>query len=165
MQKVEWESALPYEERQELASLFECMGDTVTLSSVGLLIWEEIQRPSALVPYLSRLAIDDLQKIRSIEECKPLPYIQRVAKDSVQLENAKHEVFGNDLFWLKPGQHTRDRYLVSVEEWRLLVWRMTDHKEYDDLLNKNRTTDVAKRICEDRRSKYEPFFRLDIHEN
>lgn len=161
---ADWEQAIPFEDRQVYASLFEQDGDAVTLSSVGFLMLEELRQPRALVPFLSRKAIDDLAKVRAIEGCKPLAFLSRVAKDRPQLENARHEVFGKDLFWLKPGNHTRDRYLVCVEGWRLLVWRIADHDEYDEMLERHRKTDQGKRITDDRRSAYEPFFRMDIHE-
>jgi putative CRISPR-associated protein (TIGR02619 family) len=160
----DWERAVSYEDRQAYASLFERVGDDVTLSPVGFLVLEELRQPRALVPFLSRRAIDDLIKVRAIEGCKPLAFLSRVAKDRSQLESAKHEAFGSGLFWLKPGNHTRDRYLVSVEGWRLLVWRIVDHDEYDDMLERHRKADQGKRIMDDRRSVYEPFFRMDIHE-
>jgi putative CRISPR-associated protein (TIGR02619 family) len=160
----DWERAVSYEDRQAYTSLFERVNDSVTLSPVGFLVLEELRQPRALVPFLSRKAIDDLAKVRAIEGCKPLVFLSRVAKDRSQLESAKHEAFGNGLFWLKPGNHTRDRYLVSVEGWRLLVWRMTDHDEYDDMLDRQRKSDRGKGIMDDRRNTYEPFFRMDIHE-
>jgi len=160
----EWERAVSFEDRQVYASLFEHIGQDVTLSPVGFLVLEELRQPRALVPFLSRKAIDDLGKVRAIEGCKPLAFLPRVAKDRPQLESARHEAFGQGLFWLKPGSHTRDRYLVSVEGWRLLVWRIVDHDEYDDMLERHRKSDQGKRITDDRRNAYEPFFRMDIHE-
>jgi putative CRISPR-associated protein (TIGR02619 family) len=160
----DWERAVSYEDRRVYASLFEHAGDAVTLSPVGFLVLEELRQPRALVSFLSRKAIDDLIKVRTIEDCKPIVFLARVAKDRLQLESAKHEAFGNGLFWLKPGNHTRDRYLVSVEGWRLLIWRIVDHGEYDEMLDRHRKADQGKRITEDRRSAYEPFFRMDIHE-
>lgn len=163
--REEWNKAIPYEERPALQPLFEFEGDQVTLSPVGLLIWEENRQPAALVPYLSRAAIDDLVKLQGMEGCKPLDYLQRVTRNPMQLANAKHAALGGGLFWLKPGQHTRDRYLVSQEGWRLLVWRMTDHDEYENLLQQNRNVELGPRMLSERRSKYEPFFRLDTYPN
>lgn len=162
--RAEWERAVPFEDRRTYASLFEQVDNAITLSPVGFLVLEELRQPSALVPFLSRKAIDDLTKVRAIEGCKPLAFLARVAKDRPQLDSARHEGFGLGLFWLKPGSHTRDRYLVSVEGWRLLVWRIVDHDEYDDMLERHRKTEQGRRIMDDRRSVYEPFFRMDIHE-
>lgn len=158
----EWESAIPYEERQAYIALFEHEGQEVTLSPVGWLILEALRQPRALVPFLSLKAIDDLTKVRAIEGCKPVAFLSRVAKDRQQLESAKHDSFSNGLFWLKPGNHTR--YLSSVEGWRLLVWRIVDHDDYDELLQSNRANDQGQRIVNERRSRYEPFFRLDLYE-
>lgn len=162
--KVDWEKAIPYEQREGIASLFEFEGKEVTLSSVGLLIWEELRKPSALVPFLSRVALEDYIKLRGIENSTPQPFLERVCRDQSQLETAKHESWSNGLFWLKRGQHTRDRYLVSVEDWRLLVWRMVDHDEYDRLLQNNREGDQGKRIAEERKNRHEPFLRMEFYE-
>lgn len=163
--RTDLDAALPFVERATLEPLFEDVGQgQVSLSPVGFLIWEELESPSALVPYLSRRALDDLLKIRSVEGCKPEDYLPRVARSSQLLDLGKHESWGGGLFWVKPGQHTRDRYLVSVEGWRLLVWRIVDHDEYDDLLTQNRKSDAGARILADRRSQYEPFVRMELYE-
>jgi putative CRISPR-associated protein (TIGR02619 family) len=164
--RTDLDVALPYAEREALASLFEDLGDGhVSLSPVGFLVWEELARPSALVPYLSRRAMDDLQAVRKIEGCKPDDYLARVAHSREQLDRGRHEPWSNALSWLKPGPHTRDRYLVSVEGWRLLVWRMTDHAEYDTLLARARKGDVGAAIAAERRNQYEPFVRMDLYEH
>jgi hypothetical protein len=168
--RTELELALPpYDERTSLEPLFEDVGQgQVSLSPVGFLIWEELERPSALVPYLSRRAFDDLLKIRAIEGCKPDDYLARVARSREQLEAGRHasdEPWKQGLFWLKPGQHTRDRYLVSVEGWRLLVWRIVLHQgEYETLLTQNRKTDVGARMMAERRAQYMPFVRMELYE-
>lgn len=160
------ESALPYEERQALEPLFEDQGQgQVCLSPVGFLIWEELERPTALVPFLSRRALDDLMKVRGIEGCKPDAYLDRVARVREHLESGKHEPWSNGLFWLKPGEHTRDRYLVSVEGWRLLVWRIVDHDEYDDLIEESRKRDAGARVVAERRAQYAPFVRMELYED
>ncbi|HYN78849.1 MAG TPA: putative CRISPR-associated protein [Lamprocystis sp. (in: g-proteobacteria)] len=159
------DDALPFAEREALAPLFEDQGDgQVSLSPVGFLIWEELERPSALVTYLSRRALDDLQTVRKIEGCKPIDYLARIAQNREQLDRSRHEPWGNGLFWVKPGAHTRDRYLLSIEGWRLLVWRMTDHDEYDTLLDRARKGDIGSGIVAERRSHYEPFVRMDLYE-
>ena len=164
--RQELDAAISYEDRGALEPLFEDLGQGyVSLSPVGFLIWEELNRPSALVPFLSRRALDDLLKVRGIEGCKPDDYLDRVARIPGHLENGRHEPWSNGLFWLKPGQHTRDRYLVSVEGWRLLIWRIVDHGEYDGMLAQNRRTDAGARIIADRRLQYEPFVRMELYES
>lgn len=164
--RAELEAALPYEERQILEPLFEDLGGgQLSLSPVGFLIWDELERPTALVPFLSRRAFDDLLKIRSIADCKPDEYLARVCRSHEYLESSKHEPWKQGLFWLKPGEHTRDRYLVSVEGWRLLVWRIAEHREYDELLDQNRKTDVGTRVMAERREKYAPFVRMELYED
>ncbi len=159
------DAAMPFEERRVLESLFEDLGKgQVTLSPVGFLIWEELARPSALVPFLSRRALDDLLKIRAIEGCKPDDYLTRVARMREHLETGRHDAWSNGLFWLKPGEHTRDRYLVSVEGWRLLVWRIVDHEDYDDMLTENHKHDAGARVVAERRAKYAPFARMELYE-
>lgn len=164
--RQELDATISYEDRGALEPLFEDLGQGyVSLSPVGFLIWEELNRPSALVPFLSRRALDDLLKVRGIEGCKPDDYLDRVARIPGHLENGRHEPWSNGLFWLKPGQHTRDRYLVSVEGWRLLIWRIVDHGEYDGMLAQNRRTDAGARIIADRRLQYEPFVRMELYES
>ena len=163
--KADLDAVLSFAEGEFLSPLFEEIGEgQVTLSPVGFLIWEELERPSVLVPYLSRRALDDLISVRGIEGTKPVEYLTRVASDSEQLERGRHEVWTQGLFWLKPGQHTRDRYLVSVEAWRLLVWRILDHGEYDKMLDQARKSDVGVRVASERRDRYEPFVRMDLYE-
>jgi hypothetical protein len=162
--RADFEAALPFADREALEPLFEDLGEgQISLSPVGFLIWEELERPSALVPYLSRRALDDLLKIRGIEGCKPEDYLTRVARVREHLEVGRHEPWTQGLFWLKPGEHTRDRYLVSVEGWRLLVWRIVEHKEYDDMLTENRKRDAGARVAE-RRTQYAPFVRMELYE-
>ncbi|MBK1645220.1 CRISPR-associated protein [Thiocapsa imhoffii] len=161
------DQALPsFEEREILESLFEDQGQgQVSLSPVGFLVWEELERPTALVPFLSRRALDDLLKIRATEGTAPDDYIARAARSPEQLAVGKHEPWSNGLFWLKRGEHTRDRYLVSVEGWRLLVWRIVDHDEYDRLLTESRKRDVGARVAAERRVQYAPFIRMELYED
>lgn len=163
--KTNLDAALPFAERTALDPLFEDQGNgQVSLSPVGFLIWEELERPSALVPFLSRRALEDLLEVRRVQDCKPDDYIPRVARDRAQLETAKHISWGHGLFWLKPGD-TRDRYLVSVEGWRLLVWRIVLHQgEYEVLLAQNQPPDAGAGILATRRKHYEPFVRMELYE-
>jgi putative CRISPR-associated protein (TIGR02619 family) len=163
--RADFEAALHFADREALEPLFEDLGDgQMSLSPVGFLIWEELERPTALVPYLSRRALDDLLKLRAIEDCMPEDYLARVARARVHLEAGRHELWSQGLFWLKPGEHTRDRYLVSVDGWRLLVWRMVEHKEYDNLLTENRQRDAGARVVADRSARYAPFVRMELYE-
>ena len=59
---------------------------------------------------------------------------------------------------MKPG-NTTDRYLVSVEGWKLLVWRAVTHAAFGD--------DYVQRVVVDPRTdrnRHAPFTRLDIAE-
>lgn len=161
--RAELDSAVPFHDRASLEPLFEDLGaGQITLSPVGFLIRGELERPSALVPYLSRRAFDDLLRVRGIEGTKPEEFIRRVVAGPEQLDRSRHDNWSNGLFWLKPGQHTRDRYLASIEGWRLLVWRITDH--YEGLDQQGRERDMGTRIAAERRAQYEPFVRLDLYE-
>jgi putative CRISPR-associated protein (TIGR02619 family) len=160
---IDWENNIPFGQRRELESLIEIDGKQLTFSPVGFLLWEEIRKPSSLIPYLSRPAIEDFEQLSGKEGCKPLEFLQRVLRSREQLQAAKHDAMAGGLFWLKPGQHTRDRYLVSEEGWRLLVWRMVDHDEYERLLQENRQSNLGAKLLQDRRSRYEPFFRMELY--
>lgn len=159
----DYEQQVSYEDRDFFAPLFEIQGQRVTLSSIGFLMLDEINQPQARVPFLSRKAMEDMEKISLIEGCKPYDFIQRVAARTEQFNNARHEALSNGLIWLKPGQHTRDRYLCSVEGWHLLVWRIMDHDEYQALLDENRQTDLGQKMVNERRTRYAPFYRMEFH--
>ena len=164
--RADLDDAIPFEERATLQPLFENVGrGQVSLSPVGFLVWEELEEPTALVPFLSRRAIDDLLKVRAMEGCKPEAYLARVARSCEQLAAGRHGAWSDGLFWLKPGEHTNDRYLVSVADWRLLVWRIVDHAEYDDLLRQNRGSDVWAKMFATRRTQFEPFVRMELYES
>jgi hypothetical protein len=57
--------------------------------------------------------------------------------------------------------------MVSVEGSRLLVWRILDKPEYNDLWQKDlkHPGSIARQLQQERRSKYEPFVRLDLYES
>lgn len=161
----DYEAAVPYAERILLENLFEELGDgLITLSPVGFLIREELQRPTSLVPFLSRRAFNDLLKLNGLEKADPENYLLRMARSPDQLALSRHVNWSNDLFWLKPGEHTRARYLVSIEGWRLLVWRICDHKEYESLVDENRKRDQGARLLTERRTQYAPFVRMEFYE-
>lgn len=57
----------------------------------------------------------------SLDDYEPFQFLTRMSSPQM-LDKHEHINAGNGLRWLKPGR-TTDRYLVSVEGWRLLVWR------------------------------------------
>lgn len=154
-----FEVLLDWTRRQELVMLFELEQDEVTLSAVGLLVLEDLQKPAAKTVFLSQEAMRGLSRLRSLSGVNPRGYLERVAGSAGKLASDGHLNAGDGLFWLKPGD-TTDRYLVSVEDdWKLLVWEMHDHGEYEVLLKNNQLGRTAR---EARSRKYAPFFRLDF---
>lgn len=154
--KQDWESRIPYEQRSLLEPLIEQSSEGIILSAVGFLFLEEMRKPSALVPFLSRKAIDDcFGNIAQLDDCDPFRFLQRVASSQDALSPAEHINIGDGLRWLKPGR-TTDRYLVSVEGWRLLVWRVIREDEignqYASRVQVNPQRD---------RAKYAPFIRME----
>ncbi len=163
--RADLDALIPFHERAFFDPLFEDIGDDqIILSSVGFLVLEEFSKPVALVPYLSRRTFEDFTAVRGVDNCDPEGYLRRVAANREQLDAAREHNWSNGLFWLKPGR-TKDRYLVSIEGWHLLVWRICLHDEYDRLLDQNRKTDQGARVAGERRAGYEPFVRLDLYES
>jgi putative CRISPR-associated protein (TIGR02619 family) len=158
IKKAEWESLIPYEDRESLAALFEVEGDEVTLSGVGFLFLDEVRAPAARVAFLSTSAWRDcLENLSRLANCDPFRFLERVARSDEALRAAEHVNAGNGLRWLKPGR-TTDRYLVSVEEWRMLVWRAVREDEVG--------SDYPTRIQVDpsrERDRYAPFSRMELH--
>jgi len=152
----DWDSRVPYEERSLLEPLIEQSSEGITLSAVGFLFLEEMRQPSALVPFLSRKAIDDcFDNVAQLDDCDPFRFLQRVASSQNAFTQAEHINVGDGLRWLKPGR-TTDRYLVSVEGWRLLVWRVI--REDQEGANYPQTIQVNP----DRdRARYAPFLRME----
>jgi putative CRISPR-associated protein (TIGR02619 family) len=153
----DWERNVHYEDRSLLEPLVERSGGEVTLSAVGLLLLDEVRSPHGLVPFLSRKAWDDcLDDLGELRDCDPFRFLLRVASDRKQLNLAEHINVGSGLRWLKPGR-TTDRYLVSVEDWRLLVWRaIREDKvgtDYSKQITVNPATD---------RKRLGPFTRLEF---
>lgn len=154
--KQEWENSVSYEERDLLEPLIEKSGQNITLSAVGFLFLEEMQRPSAFVPFLSRKAIDDcFDNVAKLDDCDPFRFLAQVAKSPKALQQKEHINVDQGLRWLKPGR-TTDRYLVSVEGWRLLVWRVI--REDQEGENYPQTVKVNP---ERDRPKYLPFMRME----
>jgi len=83
--RADLDTAIPFDDRAYLEPLFEDLGKgQTTLSPVGFLVREELDRPSGLVPYLSRRALDDLIKLRGINNIDPERYLRRVAASREQ---------------------------------------------------------------------------------
>ncbi|MFN6455773.1 MAG: putative CRISPR-associated protein [Nostoc sp. EfeVER01] len=154
--QAEWEERVPYAERKMLESLVEFSNKQVTISAVGFLFLEEMRKPSVLVPFLSQKSIRDcFDNIAKLDDCDPINYLLRVASSAAALESAKHINVGDGLYWLKRGR-TTDRYLVSVEGWRMLVWRaIREDQEGSDYANK------VKVNPDNERRMYSPFMRVD----
>ena len=120
---AEWDREVRHDDLAVLAPLIEQDNSEITLSAVGLLLLDEVRSPAALVPFLSRAAWNDcLDNLSRLKDCHPFRFLNRVAADQNQFRLAEHINAGNGLRWLKPGR-TTDRYLVSIEDWRMLVWR------------------------------------------
>ena len=75
---------------------------------------------------------------------------------TTMLSRYEHINNGNGLRWLQPGR-TTDRYLVSVEGWRLLVWRAIR----EDQIGSSYAQEIDVDPTRDR-SKYAPFTRLEF---
>lgn len=155
--RQQWQAAIARDDHPLLAPLFEQEGDQVTLSGVGLLFWNEIRTPTHLVPFLSQQAWRDcLDNLCKVAECDPFRYLERVASDPAALDKAEHINPNNGLRWLKPG-NTRDRYLVSIEGWKLLVWRAIR----EDEVGSDYPSRVRVNPERDRR-RYGPFTRMEF---
>lgn len=153
----DWEREVRHDDRSLLEPLVERTNVEVTLSAVGLLLLDEVRSPTALIPFLSRKAWEDcLDNLCQLHECDPFRFLLRVAADKQQLRSAEHINVGNGFRWLKPGR-TTDRYLVSVEDWRLLVWRAIredqEGSDYPRRVTVNPITD---------RKRLGPFTRLEF---
>lgn len=155
--RKEWKETVSYGEQTWFESLVEFSDKEVTLSGVGFLFLDEIRKPSVLVPFLSQKAIRDcFDNLVQLDDCDPFRYLSRVATSKQALEQAKHISVGNGLYWLKPGR-TTDRYLVSVEGWRMLVWRaIREDQEGSNYVNK------VKINPDSERGAYSPFMRMDF---
>jgi putative CRISPR-associated protein (TIGR02619 family) len=149
---------IPYQERKLLEPLTELVNNEITLSAVGCLFLDEIRSPGVLVPFLSRKAIDDcFDNLARLDDCDPFRFLERVAAspEAFQAEHKIHLNAGDGLRWLKPGR-TTDRYLVSKDGWRLLVWRAIR----EDQVGPN-YADQIKVNSQNKRSHY-PFLRMEF---
>lgn len=156
---TEWEQSVPFHERGWLEALVDADGREVTLSGVGLLFLDEMRTPSLRVPFLSRQAWEDcLKNLAKLPDCDPFRFLERVARSEEAFRLAEHKNLGNGLRWLKPGR-TTDRYLVSLEEWRLLVWRAIR----EDQVGPNYIQDVRVDPGQERK-RFTPFTRMEYVE-
>lgn len=152
-----WEQRVPYTERAWFESLVESLNGQITLSGVGFLFLAEMRSPSAFVPFLSKKAIDDcFNNLNQLDNCDPFRFLSRVATSKDAFQQSVHINLGNGLLWLKPGR-TTDRYLVSIEGWRMLVWRAIredqEGSQYPSQITINPNTD---------RGNYSPFMRMEF---
>lgn len=156
--KAEWERAIPYQDRERLAALFEFDGSEVTLSGVGFLFLDEVRTPAARVPFLSTRAWKDcLEDLSQLDNCDPFRFLDRVARSQPAFKRAKHISVDGGLVWLKPG-NTTDRYLVSTQGPRLLVWRAIR----EDQVGPDYPRDVQ--VDPDRHwNQYAPFTRMELY--
>jgi putative CRISPR-associated protein (TIGR02619 family) len=154
--QTEWEQRVHYTERQLLEPLVEFSNNQVTISAVGFLFLEEMRKPSVLVPFLSQKAIRDcFDNLAQLDDCDPFRFLLRAAASKDAFSQYEHINLGNGLRWLKPGR-TTDRYLVSVEGWRLLVWRaIREDQEGSDYASKVKVNPDSERRA------YSPFMRVD----
>jgi putative CRISPR-associated protein (TIGR02619 family) len=155
--QTEWEKEVPYDERAWLEPLVEIRNREVTLSGVGILFLDEIRSPSVFVPFLSQKAIKDcFDNLAKLDDCDPFRFLSRVALSRDAFHSSEHINEGNGLRWLKPGR-TTDRYLVSIEGWRMLVWRAIR----EDQEGSNYASTIKVNPETERRS-YSPFMRMDF---
>ena len=155
--QAEWENSVPYADRAAFEPLTEFSKEGVTLSGVGFLFLEEMRKPSVLVPFLSQKAIRDcFDNLAQLQQCDPFAFLLKAASSKDSFQQYEHINVGNGLRWLKPGR-TTDRYLVSVEGWRMLVWRAIredqEGAQYARNINVNPATD---------RRSYAPFMRMEF---
>jgi putative CRISPR-associated protein (TIGR02619 family) len=155
--RADWERAVPYNDRELLAPLVEIVGDEVTLSGAGFLFLDQVRAPGHYVAYLSRRAWEDcLDNLAQLPHCDPFRFLERVARSGAALAQAEHKNARHGLRWLKPGD-TTDRYLVSVEDWRLLVWRAIREDQEGPNYPNTITVDPERE-----RGRYAPFTRMEL---
>lgn len=159
--KLDIESSLPLAELRKLVDqrtvdlLFEVHGDEATLSAIGYLLLDRLKEKRAKIVYVALSTYKELLQLDG--SCHSIDFLQRCAADPGALEKARHASIGQGFIWLKPG-NTTDRYLITIEGWKLLVWKAVNHAEYDRLSeNKRLGQELA-----NKRASTGPFVRLDI---
>jgi putative CRISPR-associated protein (TIGR02619 family) len=152
----EWQARVSFYDRQQIESLVEIDQSDVTFSAVGFLFFDEMRNPTNYIPYLSQKAFNDcFDNLRHLDDCDPFRFLTRVAQSPQLFAHAEHINVGQGLRWLKPG-NTTDRYLVSIEGYRLLVWRAIREDQVG--------SDYANQVVvnpDNERNSYLPFMRLD----
>jgi putative CRISPR-associated protein (TIGR02619 family) len=142
----------PYELRQQYDSLVEDVGGgRVTLSPIGLLVFERLRAARATQPlavYLSREAWGDFG--RAPPDWDVTAFLRRL-RTAGDVDRYRHPLPDGTL-WLKPG-NTSDRYRVELEGDRLLVYRILAHDDYERAVGRGWS-----------RSQYAPFTRFDLVE-
>ncbi len=153
---ADWNQLVSFEDRATLEPLIEHIDDEITLSAIGLLFLDEVRSSTRLVPFLSRQAWADCwDNLRHLDNCDPFRFLMRMTSPQM-LDAHEHLNCGNGLRWLKPGR-TTDRYLVSVDGWRLLVWRAIR----EDEVGAGYPQDIVVDPVRDR-SRSAPFTRLEF---
>ncbi|MEW5980215.1 MAG: putative CRISPR-associated protein [Acidobacteriota bacterium] len=152
----DWDRSIPLDQRRRLEPMIEQERNQVTLSGFGHLLLDEVRRPVSLVPFLSRPAWDDCLQLSKLAGCDPFRFLDRVARFQEEYRVHEHINVGSGLRWLKPGA-TTDRYLVSTEGWRLLVWRGIREDEVG--ADYSRKVKVDPRI---ERAHFAPFTRMEF---
>ncbi len=150
--EAEFWGKTPHDLRVQYRPLLESAGaGLVTLSPIGLLVYERLRKTSDQQPltvYLSRQAWADL--IDAPHDWDVVGFLGRL-RTPADVARYRHPLSDGTL-WLKPG-NTADRYRVELEGDRLLVYRIQDHDEYD--------RSVARSWP---RAQYAPFTRFDFVE-
>jgi putative CRISPR-associated protein (TIGR02619 family) len=158
MERVERETAIPaddfwgrspYEMRQEYASLVEEEGGQVTLSPLGLLVWERLRQAEGARTLRVYLSLQAWKDRRNAAADWDVDGFLRRLRTVADVDRYRHPLSDGSL-WLKPG-NTSDRYRVEVEGDRLLVYRIQSHDEY------LRAVGQAWQ-----RNQYSPFTRFDV---
>ncbi len=154
----DWLHAVRHDDRSIMEPMVEQAGDQVTLSAVGILLLDEVRRPTVLVPFLSRQAWSDcLDDLCKLKECNPFRYLRHVASDRSAFDAAEHLSARQTLMrWLKPGR-TTDRYLVSLEGRQMLVWRAIREDQVGTDYRSHITIDPVRD-----RPRYAPFTRMEF---
>jgi putative CRISPR-associated protein (TIGR02619 family) len=142
----------PYDLRQLYDSLLEDLGGgRVTLSPIGLLVFERLRAARASQPlavYLSRPAWEDF--CHAPTDWDVTGFLQRL-RTAGDIDRYRHPLQDGTL-WLKPG-NTSDRYRVELVGDHLLVYRILPHDEYERAAGRHWS-----------RSQYAPFTRFDLVE-
>jgi len=155
----EWNERIPFDERSVLEPLIERVSGEITLSDIGFLFLEDTRAPTELVPFLSCKALADCLELNKLPNRDPFRFLQQVGRAAQRGQIAskqEHLNMGNGMRWIKPG-NTTDRYLVSVEGWRVLVWRAVREDQVG--------TDYCRKLTIDpinERQRYTPFIRMEL---